>query len=68
MQVLKTIPFEKVDISVLLIEVDHLGEIFEGDDDEMRKFMHENGYVFYRRLSIDDVYVKETFLDTISEL
>ena len=42
MQVLKTIPFEKVDISVLLIEVDHLGEIFEGDDDEMRKFMHEN--------------------------
>ena len=68
MNVLKTIPFDKVDISVFLIETDHLGEIFEGDDDDLRKFMHEKGYVFLRRLNIDDVYIKASLLDKLSTL
>ena len=68
MNVLETIPFDKVDISVFLIETDHLGEIFNGDDDDLRKFMHEKGYVFLRRLNIDDVYIKSTLLDKLSTL
>ena len=66
--VLKTIPFDLVDISVLLIEIDHLGEIFEGDNDELRRFLHKQDYVFYKRLSIDDVYVKKSFLKKLKKL
>jgi hypothetical protein len=29
-QVLKTIPFDKVDIKILDIEMNHIGEIFDG--------------------------------------
>ena len=68
MQVLKTIPFDKVDINVLMIEVEHLGEIFEGDNDTLRQFLHEKGYVFYRRLNIDDIYIKRSFMDQLLKL
>jgi len=63
LQVLKTIPFDKVRISVIMIEVAHLGEVFEGDNDELRSFLGEKGYLFYRRLSIDDIYVHRSFLE-----
>lgn len=62
LQVLKTIPFDKVDISVLMIEVAHMGEIFPGDNDELRRFLNQNGYVFFKRLAIDDVYIKKSLL------
>ena len=62
MQVLKTIPFDKVDISVLMIEMAHMGKIFPGDNDELRRFLSQNGYVFYKRLAIDDVYIKKSLL------
>jgi len=68
MQVLKTIPYDKVDISVLMIEVEHLGEIFEGDNDTLRQFLHEKGYVFYRRLNIDDIYIKQSFMNQLLKL
>ena len=62
LQVLMTIPFSKVKISVIMIEVAHLGEIFQGDNDSLRQFLHEHGYIFYRRMSIDDIYVHKSFL------
>ena len=62
LQVLMTIPFDKVNISVIMIEVAHLGEIFEGDNDTLRQFLHEHGYIFYRRMSIDDIFVHKSFM------
>ena len=62
LQVLMTIPFDKVNISVIMIEVAHLGEIFHGDNDMLRQFLHESGYIFYRRMSIDDIYVHQSFM------
>ena len=68
LQVLKTIPFDKVDISVIMIEVEHLGTIFEGDNDYLRQFMHKNGYIYYKRLNIDDIYLKKSFVKKLLEL
>ena len=68
LQVLKTIPFDKVDISVIMIEVEHLGTIFEGDNDYLRQFMHKNGYIHYKRLNIDDIYLKKSFVKKLLEL
>ena len=39
------------------------GEVFEGDLDDLRSFLSERGYIFYRRLSIDDIYVHKSFLE-----
>jgi hypothetical protein len=63
LQVLETLPFDKVDISVIMIEVNHVGEIFEGDNDALRRLLGKNGYIFYKRVAIDDIYVKKSFLD-----
>jgi len=68
LQVLKTIPFNQVDIRVLMIETNHIGEIFEGDNDDLRRFLCENDYVFYTRLTIDDIYIKKSFLRKLRKL
>ena len=59
MKVLKTIPFDKVDIRLLDIEMNHAGEVFEGTKMDIRKFLFQNGYRFYRRVSIDEMFVKK---------
>ena len=68
LQVLQTIPFDKVDITLIMVEMAHLGEIFPGDNDYLRRFLHDQGYVFYRRMSIDDIYIKESFLNTLQHI
>jgi hypothetical protein len=61
LQVLKSIPWDKVDISVLLIEVKHFGEIFEGQLSDLETFLDEKGYKYYMTLDIDNIYVKKDF-------
>jgi hypothetical protein len=61
LQVLKSIPWDKVDISVLLIEVKHFGAIFEGQLSDVETFLDEKGYKFYMTLAIDNIYVKKDF-------
>ena len=55
--ILRTIPFDKVDIRVLMVEMNHVGG---GRDDrnETRQFLAESGYRFYTRLRIDEVYLR----------
>ena len=45
LQVLKTIPWEKVDIGVLTIETNHAGEVFEGTRGDIKEFLEDKGYV-----------------------
>jgi len=47
LQVLKTIPWDKVNISSLLIEINHIGEIFEGTFHEMRYILNNSVGFFY---------------------
>ena len=44
-QVLKSIPWEKVDIEVITIETNHAGEVFEGTREEIKDFLEHKGFV-----------------------
>jgi len=57
LQVLKTVPWDKVNIQVLIIEVNHIGEIFKGSAKELNKHLKMNNFQFYKSLQIDDIYV-----------
>ena len=59
LKVLRTIPFDKVDIRLWDIEMNHAGEVFEGTRDDIRKFLFSNGYRFYRKVAIDEMFVKK---------
>jgi hypothetical protein len=61
-QVLKTLPWDKVDIKVLLVEVDHLGKVFEGDLKSFDEFLVSKGYKFHQAIEIDHVYIKHDFV------
>ena len=68
LQVLKTIPFDKVDIKILDVEVDHIGQVFGGSKAEFRSLLRDNGYVFYARAATNDVYVKKELLKDLNEM
>jgi hypothetical protein len=61
LQVLQTIPWDKVNIRVLIIEVNHIGEIFKGSPKELNKRLKKSGYKFFRSTTIDDIYVRQDF-------
>ena len=48
--VLKTLPWDKVDIEVLLIELIHAGTHFKGSRDETHQFLSSNNYVYLRTI------------------
>ena len=41
--VLKTIPFDKVDIKMMGIEFVHMGKVFDGSPEEVADFLQEKG-------------------------
>ena len=45
-EVLKTIPWDKVDIEVMLIELEHAGELFEGSIEDVHDFLWNQGYIY----------------------
>ena len=60
----QTIPFDKVDIKVLEIEMNHVGEIFPGSERDIKDFLQSKGFKFYKDINIDHVYVKEGYIDS----
>ena len=67
--ILKTIPFDKVDIKVLDVEVNHAGSIFPGSFKDIDDYLKLQGYDLYSILSSQDaIYVKRGFIDEIHEL
>ena len=59
MPVLRTIPWDKLDISVILIEVTQAGRLFEGSKEELRKFLESRGYQHFKDIGFDQIYVKK---------
>ena len=45
-----------------MIETAALGDVFPGDIDTLLKYLNDKGYVFLKRLSIDDVFIKKTLM------
>jgi len=56
--VLKSIPWDKVDIEVLVIELEHAGKVFPGSRKDVHKFLAGKGYEYVGTLEIDDVFVR----------
>ena len=59
--VLKTIPFDKVDIKVLSVEIIHGGERGDGPND-LDDYMKSQGYTFYGKQSYDHMFVKNDLI------
>ena len=53
-QILKTIPFQEVDIKVINLEISHVGEIFPGTFDDILNYLNANGYDLHFRISLQD--------------
>ena len=68
-QILKTIPFDKVDIKVIDVEVNHAGEIFPGSFQDINQYLNSKGYALHSIISNQDaIFVQEGFIDEINEL
>ena len=66
-QVLENIPFDQIDIKVISIESNHLGQIFSGSVKRLNKLMKKNGYIFWKTVEIDDIYVKKEFFKQLKD-
>lgn len=56
--VLQTVPWEKVDIEVISLETNHVGEVFPGTQKEVREYLEDKGYVLAATVEIDDIFVR----------
>ena len=59
--VLGTIPWDQVNIRVLVVEVNHLGQIFKGSPKALNKLLKKNGFKYLQSFEADDLYVKRDF-------
>jgi hypothetical protein len=57
--VLRAIPWTKVNIRVILIEVIHFGKMFDGTKEEMKAFLEEKGYRLFKDIGFDQIYIKK---------
>merc|ERR1711971_1021892 len=58
-QVLQTIPWEKVDIEVLTVEMNHAGELSDGGESDIRNYLAQKGYVYFHTVGLDDVFIRK---------
>ncbi len=67
--ILQTIPFDKVDIKVLTIEVNHAGSIFPGSKKEIYQFMTSKGYDLHTEIAGQDaLFVKKGYKKELKKL
>jgi len=60
-QILKSIPFQEVDIKVIDLEINHLGEIFPGTFQNILNYLETQGYEFHFKIP----YQESFFLDAV---
>ena len=46
LQVLKSVPWDKVDIRVLGVEIAHTGAVFDGTTEDIVKLLEDQNYVY----------------------
>ena len=74
LQILQTIPFDRVDIKIIDVEHKHLGRIFPGSFQELHELMEVNGYDFLVETKDpfgypnDVIYVKKGYIEELDEL
>ena len=58
-QVLKTIPFQDINIKLFGIEVEHAGKIFNGTEKDIRSLLFVNGFQYVAKTRLDKFYRKK---------
>merc|ERR1719273_179357 len=57
-EILKTIPFQDVNINLIGLEVEHAGKIFEGSVTDIKKLLKDNGYQYVAKTRFDKFFMK----------
>ena len=71
-QILKSLPFQEVDIKVIDVEVNHIGEVFPGSWEDILNYLETQGYEFHIKIAhqgisfLDAVFVKKGFLEELN--
>ena len=59
--VLDTLPWDKVNMTLLSIETNHAGDIFPGTREDIKVFLEERGYDYKETVVIDDFFLHKDF-------
>ena len=59
--VLETLPWSKVNITLLSIETNHAGDIFPGTREDIKTFLEDRGYNLSQTTVIDDFFLHKDF-------
>ena len=54
--VLQTLPWNRINVTLLTVEVNHAGVIFPGNSEDIQNFMKGQGYDHLGKIHIDDVF------------
>jgi len=60
--ILKSLDWDNVNISIISVEMNHAGDIFEGTFQDIRDFMDSKGYAFVGTIKIDDIFLKKELM------
>ena len=61
-EVLKTIPWQSVDIEVMMIELEHAGKVFPGSREDVLDYLDENNYEHIGTMNKDDYFIRKDIL------
>ena len=59
--VLNTIPWEKVNMTLLSIETNHAGDIFPGSRKDIEQFLDDKGFELVETAEIDDFFLNKMY-------
>ena len=59
--VLETLPWNKINMTLMSIETNHAGDIFPGSREDIQIFLEARGYKLKETVVIDDFYIHKDF-------
>ena len=63
-EVLKHVPWDSVEIEVMLIETDHAGKVFPGSREDIIDYLDDNNYQHMGSMNRDDYFVRKDLMKT----
>jgi len=61
-QTLRTLPWNLLDIEVIGVEANHLGEVFPGSRLELHQYLGQQSYLYLGTIHVDDLFVRKDLL------
>ena len=61
--VLKSIPWKSVNITILGVEVNHAGDIFQGSRQDIFDLLESNEFLYVGKRKVDDFYVHKKYVE-----